>query len=194
MPKITRDSLLTLEAYSKERDRFRKKIIEHKKNRTISLGEHITLFFEDELTMRYQVQEMLRAEKIFEEDEIRNELDAYNPLIPDGNNFKATLMIEYADATERQIWLAELKGIEHRIWIEIKGYSPVYAIADEDLERENSEKTSAVHFLRFELTPAMKKAFKEGINSNIGIDHPAYPKVNQIIPLEVRAALINDLD
>jgi hypothetical protein len=152
MPKLSRDSLLTLEAYAKSRKDFRAQVIAHKKHRTVHLGDHVTLIFEDELTIRYQVQEMLRVEKIFEEHGIQEEIDAYNPLIPDGRNFKATMMIEYEDIDERRAALQLLKGIEDRTWVRVEGCAPVYAIADEDLERENDEKTTSVHFLRFELT------------------------------------------
>src|SRR5689334_25000190 len=148
---IKRDSLLSLEAYARERNAFRAKVMEHKKRRTVHLGEHITLQFEDELTIRYQVQEMLRIERIFEDDGIRHELDAYNPLVPDGSNWKATMLIEYPDAEERKRALARLKGIEDHIWVQVDGHERVGAIADEDLDRENEEKTSSVHFLRFEL-------------------------------------------
>ena len=150
MPKIERESLMTLEAYAKERNAFRARVMSHKKDRTVHVGDHVTLIFEDELTMRYQIQEMLRAERIFEEQGIQEELDVYNPLIPDGRNFKATLMIEYPDVAERQVRLVVLKGIEDRVWIQVEGCERVYAIADEDLERETEEKTSSVHFpIRF---------------------------------------------
>ena len=151
VPHITRESLLTLEAYSRARKDFRANVLEHKKARTVHLGEHLTLLFEDELTIRYQIQEMLRVEKTFEDAGIQDELDAYNPLIPDGTNWKATLLIEYEDVAERRAALAALKGIEDRIWVQVAGYPRVFAIADEDLERENAEKTSSVHFVRFEL-------------------------------------------
>src|ERR671919_921566 len=152
---INRDSLLSLEAYAKQRNEFRAKVMEHKKRRSVHLGGHVTLQFEDELTIRYQVQEMLRIERIFEEEGIQDELDAYNPLVPDGSNWKATMMIEYPDEEERRAMLAKLIGIEDRVWMQIEGCPRVYAIADEDLERETSEKTSSVHFLRFELELAM---------------------------------------
>ena len=154
MPRITRESLMTLEAYAKARKDFRAKVIAHKKARTVHLGEHVTVVFEDELTMRYQIQEMLRIEKIFEEEGIQAELDAYNPLVPDGTNLKATMLIEYEDVEERRRALGRLKGIEDRVYVEVEGFPKVYAIADEDLERENDEKTSSVHFLRF--GPAIK--------------------------------------
>jgi hypothetical protein len=193
MRKITRESLMTLEAYAKARKEFRAKVIAHKKNRTVHLGDHVTLLFEDELTMRYQVQEMLRAERIFEEAGIQDEIDAYNPLIPDGRNFKATMQIEYEDVNERKSALQRLKGVEERTWIRVEGCAPVYAIADEDLERETDEKTSAVHFLRFELTGEMADALKYGVALSIGVDHPHYQAKLDPVPPEIRAALVNDL-
>jgi len=193
MPAITRESLMTLEAYSKKRKEFRAEVLEHKKNRVVHVGEHVTLIFEDELTMRYQVQEMLRIEKTFEEAGIQDELDAYNPLIPDGSNFKATMMIEYPTPVERQRALAKLKGIEDRMFVEVEGQARVYAIADEDLERSNDEKTSAVHFLRFELGAAMKTALKSGAQMKIGCDHPEYlAQLNELVP-ETLASLVKDL-
>jgi uncharacterized protein YggL (DUF469 family) len=193
MPLITRDSLLTLEAYAKARKEFRAKVIEHKKRRTVHLGEHVTLLFEDELTMRYQVQEMLRAERIFEETGIVDELEAYNPLIPDGSNWKATMLIEYEDVDERARALAAMKGIEVRVWVQVAGHGKVYAVADEDIERENAQKTAAAHFLRFELTPAMAAALKADANLAMGVDHPAYRvQVAEINPVSARA-LVADL-
>src|SRR5262245_18877683 len=174
MPQIARDTLMSLEAYAKARKDFRARVLVHKKPRTVHLGEHVTLIFEDELTIRDQMQEMLRVEKIFEEAGIQDELDAYNPLIPDGRNFKATMMIEYEDANERKSALARLKGIEGRTWVRVEGCAPVYAIADEDLERETDEKTSSAHFLRFELTPEMADALKYGVGLAVGIDHAHY--------------------
>ena len=174
MPRLTRDSLLTLEAYAKERPSFRARALAHKRERTVHLGEHVTLLFEDELTVRYQIQEMLRIEKMFEEAGIQDELDVYNPLIPDGSNLKATMLIEYEDADQRQRALARLKGIEDRVWLRVGELPAAYAIADEDLERENAQKTSSVHFLRFELSPPMISAFKNGADVAIGVDHPAY--------------------
>ncbi|HUL97458.1 MAG TPA: DUF3501 family protein [Usitatibacter sp.] len=193
MAKITRESLMTLEAYAKARKEYRAKVIAHKKDRTVHLGEHVTLLFEDELTMRYQVQEMLRAEKIFEEEAIQDEIDAYNPLVPDGRNFKATMLIEYEDVEERRGALASLKGIERRTWVRVEGSPAVYAIADEDLERETEEKTSSVHFLRFELTKEMAEALKYGVALAIGIDHPGYKVSIDPVPANVRAALAKDL-
>jgi len=193
MGQIARDSLLSLEAYAKERKAFRARVIAHKKNRTIRLGEHVSLLFEDELTIRYQVQEMLRIERIFEEEGIQHELDAYNPLIPDGSNLKATMLIEYPDVAERHDRLAALKGIERKVWVQVEGCEPVTAIADEDLERENDEKTSSVHFLRFELTEEMRKALKYGVGLAIGVDHPQYTARVDPVPSEQRAALAADL-
>ena len=157
------------------------------------LGEHVTLLFEDELTMRYQVQEMLRIEKIFEEEGIQDELDAYNPLIPDGRNFKATMLIEYEDERERTAALAKLKGIETRTWVRVEGCAAVYAIADEDLERETEEKTSSVHFLRFELSSEMARALKYGVTLAVGVDHPHYKAEIDPLPAPVRASLVGDL-
>jgi len=193
MPKIARETLMTLEAYAKARKDFRARVIAHKKLRSVHLGEHITLLFEDELTMRYQVQEMLRIEKIFEEAGIQDELDAYNPLVPDGRNFKATLQIEYEDPVERKAALAKLKGVEDRVWIRVEGSPKVFAIADEDLERENAEKTSAVHFLRFELTEDMAAALKYGVGLAVGVSHPAYTAEVAPVSAEVRSALVKDL-
>ena len=193
MATIARDSLLTLEAYSQKRNTLRAEVIAHKKNRTVQVGEHVTLLFEDEMTVRYQVQEMLRIEKIFEEEGIESELSAYNPLIPDGSNFKATMLIEYESVTERQRALAKLKGVEDRMFIEVEGQARVFAIADEDLERENEEKTSAVHFVRFELTNAMKQALRSGAQLKIGCDHPEYLVQVEELPAEKLAALLRDL-
>jgi Protein of unknown function (DUF3501) len=189
---IARDSLLTLEAYARERHNFRAKVIAHKKNRTVRLGEHVTLIFEDELTIRYQIQEMLRIEKTFEERGIQDELDVYVPLIPDGTNLKATMMIEYEDPVLRKIELARLRGIENRVYVEVDGHSPVYAVADEDLPRENEEKTSSVHFLRFEFEPAAIRAFQQGAAVGLGVDHPNYAvRLDEIAP-EIQASLARD--
>ncbi len=193
MPKLSRDSLMTLEAYAKARKDFRTRVIAHKKDRTLHLGEHVTLLFEDELTIRYQVQEMLRVEKIFEEAGIQDELDAYNPLIPDGRNWKATMLIEYEDENERRGALARLKGVETKTWVRVEGCPKVFAIADEDLERETDEKTSSVHFLRFELTDEMVAALKYGMALAVGIDHPHYRAEIDPVPAAVRAALLADL-
>lgn len=191
---IARDSLLSLEAYARQRKEFRAKVLAHKRERTIHLGAHVTLVFEDELTIRYQVQEMLRIERTFEEPGIQDELDVYNPLIPDGRNFKATMMIEYADADERKQALAKLKGIEDRVWVQVEGCARVHAIADEDLPRENDEKTSAVHFLRFELSDEMAKALKYGVALSLGVDHPNYQAEVGAVAAGVRASLARDLD
>lgn len=193
MPQITPDSLMTLEAYAKARKQFRAKVIAHKKNRTIHLGQHVTLLFEDELTIRYQVQEMLRIERIFEEQGIKDELDAYNPLIPDGTNWKATMLIEYDDVELRKQMLGKLIGIENRTWVRVAGFDKVYAIADEDLERERADKTSSVHFLRFELAPDMIAALKLGADLGMGVEHPQYEvAIAEIDPVS-REALVADL-
>jgi len=194
MHKIDRDSLLSLEAYARQRQEFRARVIAHKKDRMVHLGAHVTLVFEDELTMRYQIQEMLRIERTFEEQGIRDELDVYNPLIPDGNNLKATMMIEYADADERKLALSKLKGIEDRVWVRVEGCARVQAIADEDLERENEDKTSAVHFLRFELNAEMKQALKRGAGLAMGVDHPNYRAELGGVAPAVRDSLAQDLD
>lgn len=184
---------MTLEAYARARNDFRARVIAHKKSRTVHLGEHVTLIFEDELTMRYQVQEMLRIERIFEEAGIQSELDAYNPLIPDGSNWKATMQIEYPDVAERERMLAKLIGIEDKVWVMITGHVRVYAIADEDIERENSSKTAAVHFLRFELNNAMIASLKTGAAVSMGVDHPQYRATVSPLAPGTHAALINDL-
>ena len=175
------------------RAEFRKKVLAHKKNRTIGVGPNVTLVFEDELTMRYQIQEMLRAERIFESDGIQDELDAYNPLVPDGSNWKATMMIEFPDVNERRRMLERLIGIEDRVWVRVEGSEPVYAIADEDLERENERKTSSVHFLRFELTPDMIARLRAGAALSLGIDHPQYQHTVAEVDDAMRAALLADL-
>jgi len=192
MAQISRDSLLTLESYAKQRSEFRARVLAHKKNRTVRLGQHITLIFEDELTVRYQIQEMLRIEKTFEEAGIQDELDAYTPLIPDGTNLKATMMIEYEDALVRRAELAKLKGVEDRVYIQVDGQPKVYAIADEDLERENDEKTSSVHFLRFEFVPTAIVAWKAGAAVAMGIDHPNYAsRLDEVAP-QVQSSLARD--
>jgi len=190
---IARNSLLSLEKYAKARTSMRAQIIEHKKERTVPLGNHVTFLFEDELTIRYQILEMLHIEKIFDEDGIQGELNAYLPLVPDGSNLKATMQIEYENEIERQAALARLIGIEDRVFIQVDGEPPVYAIADEDMERENDQKTSAVHFVRFELTPSMKARLRDGASLQIGCDHPNYPVPVQTIEQHVRAALLKDL-
>lgn len=193
MPQITRDSLMPLEAYAKARPEFRAKVMAHKKDRALHLGSNVTLIFEDELTIRYQIQEMLRAERIFEDEGINDELDAYNPLVPDGSNWKATMMIEYPDENERRAWLARLIGIEDRVWVQVAGCERVHAIADEDLERENAEKTSSVHFMRFELTPVMVAALRGGAALAAGVDHPNYSVIVDRVPEATRASLLADL-
>ncbi|HMA09019.1 MAG TPA: DUF3501 family protein [Ramlibacter sp.] len=190
--KITRDSLMTLEAYSKWRKAHKAEIIAHRKLRSVALGDHVTLQFESEMTIRYQVQEMLRIEKIFEEEGIEQEIAAYAPLMPDGSNWKATMMIEYTDVNERQRELARLIGVEDRMFVEVEGQPRVYAIADEDLDRENDEKTSAVHFVRFEFTQSMVAAIKAGAGVKLGCDHRNYP-AHVAIPAETLASLAGDL-
>ncbi len=191
--KIRLDSLMTLEAYARARRDFRARVVTHKKHRRVELGDHLTLIFEDELTVRYQIQEMLRVECIFEEEGIRDELDTYNPLVPDGSNWKATMLIEYPDADERRAMLARLKGIEKRVWVQAAGCARVYAIADEDLGRENDEKTSSVHFLRFELAPPMQSALAGGATLAIGVDHPVYSATVEKVEPAVRTSLLRDL-
>jgi hypothetical protein len=193
MPQITRESLMTLEAYARARPQFRAEVMAHKKNRTLQIGSNVTLIFEDELTIRYQIQEMLRAEKIFEEEGITDELDAYNPLIPDGSNWKATMLIEYPDPEERHGMLARLIGIEDKVWVKVEGCQRVYAIADEDLERENAEKTSSVHFLRFELDGTMVQSLRRGAVLSAGIDHPQYNSTVDSVDTRIRDALVEDL-
>jgi hypothetical protein len=192
--KITRESLMSLETNANERQHCRTRVLEHKRARTVHLGEHVTLVFEDELTIRYQIQEMLRIEKTFEEAGIQDELDAYNPLVPDGSNFKASMMIEYEDVDERRRALAGLRGIEDRVWVQVAGFGRVYAIADEDLDRETEEKTSAVHFLRFELDKAMAGALKNGASLGIGVDHREYTAEIPAVGEATRKALVEDLE
>lgn len=194
MQKLTRDDLFTLEDYAKKRADFRAEVLKHKKPRHIALNEHANLYFEDRLTMQYQIQEMLRIEKIFEEDGINEELDAYNPLIPDGSNLKATFMLEYDDVEKRKQALAQLIGIEDKIWIQIEGHDKVFAIADEDLERDTEEKTSSVHFMRFEFSPDMVAAAKAGSAINMGVDHENMTVALTPIPDDSRASLVADFD
>ncbi|MBK9340116.1 MAG: DUF3501 family protein [Rhodoferax sp.] len=189
---ITPDNLMSLEAYSKYRKTNKESILAHRKLRSVHLGENMTLQFESEMTVRYQIQEMLRIEKIFEEDGIVQEIDAYAPLVPDGSNWKATMLIEYPDENERRRELARLIGVEDRMFIEVEGHARVYAIADEDLDRENDEKTSAVHFVRFELDAAMRKAVLAGAGVKLGCDHTNYPAHTNIAP-ETLASLAADL-
>lgn len=190
--RITPDNLMTLEAYSKWRKQHKPEVIAHRKLRSVPLGEHVTVQFESELTMRYQIQEMLRIEKIFEEEGIQSEIDTYAPLVPDGSNWKATMLIEYPDANERKRELGRLIGIEDRMFVEVEGHARVYALADEDLDRENEDKTSSVHFLRFEFTPAMREAVKAGAAVKLGCDHTNYPAHVTIAP-ETLASLAGDL-
>lgn len=194
MQKLTRDQLMPLEQYAKQRNDFRARVMAHKKNRQVQIGPHATLYFEDRLTMHYQVQEMLRAERIFEEAGIEDELSAYNPMIPDGRNWKATFMLEYGDEQERRVALGQLIGVEHKVWAQVTGFAKVRPIADEDLERTTDEKTSSVHFLRFELTADMAKAVKSGAAIGMGIDHPAYSHALNPVPEATRAALAADLE
>ena len=193
MPRITRDSLMTLEAYARVRNEFRARVMEHKKKRTLPLGGSVTLIFEDELTVRYQVQEMLRAERIFEEGGIDEELGAYNPLVPDGSNWKVTMMIEYPEVEERRRMLSRLIGIEDKVWVKVESHPRVYAIADEDLERETVDKTSSVHFLRFELEASMVQALKRGARLSAGIDHPQYHVTVEEVDAPIRDSLVGDL-
>lgn len=193
MPQIARNSLMTLEAYAKTRKDYRAKVMAHKKHRILHLGENVTLIFEDEVTLRYQVQEMLHAEKIFEEAGIADELAAYNPLTPDGSNWKATMMIEYPDLEERRRMLSRLIGIEDKVWIKVERHPRVYAIADEDMDRENADKTSAVHFLRFELDAEMVQSVKRGAGLSAGVDHPQYRITLEDIDPAARASLAQDL-
>ena len=190
--KITADSLMTLEAYSKWRKTHKADVMAHRKLRTVLLGEHLNVQFESETTIRYQIQEMLRIEKIFEEEAIQDEIDAYSPLVPDGSNWKATMLLEYADIHERKRELARLIDVEDRMFIEVEGHERVYAIADEDLDRETADKTSSVHFLRWELTTAMRAAVLAGAGVKIGCDHTHYPVHQQIAP-ETLASLAGDL-
>jgi hypothetical protein len=194
MTKLSRKDLYSLEEYSEIRDEFRARVMEHKKNRRLDLGDNLVLLFEDRLVMHYQIQEMLKAEKIFEADSIQEELDAYNPLIPDGTNWKATMMIQYADVAERQQMLAKLVGIENRVWLRIGNHDKVYPIADEDLERATDDKTSAVHFLRFELTPAMIADIHKGASISAGVDHENYSVTLDAIPDNVAKSLAEDLE
>lgn len=193
MSKLTHKDLMSLEQYARNRNSFREKVMAHKKDRRVAIGDHAALYFEDELTMQYQIQEMLRIEKIFEPEGIQDELDVYNALIPDGSNWKATFMIEYHDVDERKQALASMIGIDKKIWIRVGDCDPVNPIANEDLDRETEDKTSAVHFMRFELTPEMAKQAKAGAKISMGIDHPAYRYSVDPIPENIRHSLVNDL-
>jgi len=194
MQKLTHESLMSLEKYSLERAAFRDRVMAHKKNRRLDLGTNAALYFEDLLTMQYQVQEMLRIEKIFEADGIKEELEAYNPLIPDGSNWKATFMIEFPEAEERQKMLQQLVGIEDQVYVQVVDFDRVFAIADEDLERADEDKTSAVHFMRFELPPEQAQALKAGASLIAGIDHDNYRVEIRPVADNIRSALVNDFD
>lgn len=193
MQKLSRESLYSLEEYSNVRNDFRAKVLSHKKDRQVNIGPNATLYFEDALTMQYQVQEMLRIERIFEEEGIEEELSAYNPLIPDGTNWKATFMIEFGDPEERKVALQRMVGIEDRVWVQVEGFDKVFAIADEDLDRATTDKTSAVHFLRFELSDAMIAAAREGSSIAMGIDHTNYKHTIGSVEDSVRQSLAADL-
>jgi hypothetical protein len=194
MQKLTPDDLLSLERYSRERPAFRARVIAHKSNRQVSVGPNVTWLFEDRLTVQYQVQEMLRTERIFEAEGIAEELAAYNPLVPDGRNWKATLLIEFPDPELRRVALEKLRGVEDRCWVQAGDLPRIFAIADEDLERENETKTSAVHFLRFELGEADAAKLKGGAALSVGIDHPEYSHALAPVAQNVRASLVGDLD
>jgi Protein of unknown function (DUF3501) len=193
MNKLSGSDLLSLERYARERAAFRTKVLEHKRARQLAVGPHTTWLFEDRMTVQYQVQEMLRAERIFEPEGIEAELESYNPLIPDGTNWKVTLLIEFPDEQERRRELSKLKGIEDRCWVQVSGQERVFAVADEDLERENDEKTSSVHFLRFELTQPMIASLRAGAALAVGVDHDHYPHAIEAVSAATRQALIADL-
>jgi hypothetical protein len=192
MNRLTVSDLFSLEQYSRQRVDFRTKVLGHKRHRQVAIGPNTMWLFEDRITVQYQVQEMLRAERIFESEGIEEELEAYNPLIPDGQNWKVTLLIEFSDPVERKPALEKLKGVEDRCYVRVAGFEPVFAIADEDLDRENDEKTSAVHFLRFELSSEMIQGLRKGAPLSIGVDHPAYRHAFDAVPETVRSALITD--
>lgn len=194
MQKLTRQDLWSLEDYAHKRDAFRQQVMAHKQNRSLQIGPHVRLLFEDRMTMHYQVQEMLRVERIFESQGIQEEMDTYNELIPDGRNWKATMLIEYEDIAERQKALAQLIGIEDRVWVQVAGCDKAYAIADEDMQRERADKTASVHFLRFELTPEMIKQLKAGANLAAGVDHANYCHKIEPVPAAVTQALLKDLE
>ena len=193
MTRIRRESLLPLEIYAKQRNQIRDEVIARKRARTVQLGDALTLFFEDEMTMRYQIQEMLRVERIFDEDGIQAEIDVYSPLVPDGTNWKATMMLEYDDPVVRREQLGLLLGIEDRLWVAVEGFPRVYPIADEDLGRDTSDKTSAVHFVRFELDPAMIRALKGGARLSMGVNHPNYTYAISEVASPIRESLVGDL-
>jgi hypothetical protein len=192
--KLMREDLMSLEQYAEKRNDFRAQVMEHKKSRQVAIGPNATLYFEDRMVMQYQVQEMLRIERIFEKEAIQEELDAYNPLIPDGSNWKATFMLEYPDIEQRKVELARLLGIEKKVWVRVGELDKVYPIANEDLERETEEKTSSVHFLRFELSPEMVAAAKTGAPVSMGIDHDAYSYAVHPVAEHIRQSLVADLD
>jgi hypothetical protein len=191
MNPLSREELFSLEKYAEQRPAFRAQVLEHKKHRRVDIGPNLSLYFEDRLTIKYQVQEMLRIERIFEPDGIQEELDAYNPLIPDGSNLKCTAMLEFADVAVRRERLAQLVGIEHVVWLKVQGHDRVYAISNEDLERSTEEKTSAVHFMRFELTPEMIDSLRQGASLEFGTDHAGYPYSTDV-SAETREALLQD--
>jgi len=190
---LTKDDLFSLEKYQEMRSDMRTKVMAHKKNRNLSIGPNVTMYFEDPVTIKYQIQEMLRAEKIFDTEGIQEELDTYNPLIPDGTNWKGTMMLEYVDVNERIEALANLIGIDRKTWVQVEGFDKVFAISNEDLERETEEKTSAIHFMRFELEDDMVEAAKQGTAINVGIDHENYNHTVSAVPENYRKALMNDL-
>ncbi|MCB1701604.1 MAG: DUF3501 family protein [Pseudomonadales bacterium] len=193
MPALSRADLWSLEEYAEIRPTFRQEVMAHKKTRQVALGEHARLYFEDTLTIKYQIQEMLRIEKVFEAAGINEELESYNPLIPDGHNWKATFMVEYEDPAERAVRLGQLIGIEDKVWMQVEDCERVYPIADEDIARENAVKTSSVHFLRFELTPVMMAAVGQGANIFAGVDHPAYSIAPIQLAPEIRDSLARDI-
>jgi hypothetical protein len=194
MKTLSRDELFSLEKYAEIRTDFRAKVMSHKKNRRLEIGPNATLYFEDRLTIQYQVQEMLRIEKIFEAKPIEEELEAYNPLMPNGKNWKATFMLEYGEVAERRQKLAELIGVESNIWLQVKGFDRIMPIYNEDLQRSTDKKTSAVHFMRFELTDGMINALNKGTSLAAGIDHPAYDHTVDVVAENIRSTLIKDLD
>ena len=193
MEKLAREDLYTLEKYAEMRPEYRAQVMAHKKNRRLQIGPNVNMYFEDRMTMQYQIQEMLRIEKIFEAAGIQEEIDAYNPLIPDGHNWKATFMVEFPDPEERKVALANLIGIERHVWIQVADFARVTPISDEDLEREDETKTSSVHFMRIELTPEMVAAVKDGASISMGIDHPNYDYAMEPIPQNIRDSLVDDL-
>lgn len=190
---LTLDDLWSLESYARQRPEFRARVMAHKKQRTVHVGKHLTLLFEDRLTIQYQIQEMLRIEKIFEPESIREELASYVSLIPDGDNWKATLLIEYSEVTERKRMLTRLKGIERALWLQVEGFEPVFPVADEDMERETAEKTSAVHFLRYTLSPSQREAVRRGAALTVGVNHPEYPVIRFVLEESVRHSLSSDI-